>query len=131
MARIIIVDDDELFSDIACEVLADAGHMVSAAHDGESAMAAIAESEPDLLILDYNLPGISGLEILRRARANPATQRVPAMMLTREDGRLLKARAGHDGADDYLVKPCAPATLVRHVEALLIGRGIMVRCGAA
>ena len=131
MARIIIVDDDELFSDIACEVLADAGHMVSAVNDGEGAMAAIAESEPDVLILDYNLPGISGLEILRRTRANPATRNIPVMMLTREDGRLLKARAGHDGADDYLVKPCSPEVLTQRVEALLIGRGIMVRCGAA
>ncbi len=45
-------------------------------------------------------------------------------MLTREDGRLMKARADYDGADDYLVKPCVPSILVEHVEALLVGRGI-------
>ncbi len=68
MARIIVVDDDELFCDVACEVLSDAGHSVSVALDGESALTAIAECEPDLVVLDYNLPGISGLAVLRRVR---------------------------------------------------------------
>lgn len=124
MARIIIVDDDELFCDIAGDALVAAGHMVSALHDGDSAVAAIVESQPDVLILDYNLPGISGLEILRRVRREPTARHVPVMMLTREDGRLLKARADHDGADEYLVKPCTPAQLTRHVEAMLIGQSI-------
>lgn len=131
VARIIIVDDDELFCDIACDTLAAAGHMVSALHDGEQAAAAIVESQPDVLILDYNLPGISGLEILRRVRRDPAARHVPVMMLTREDGRLMKARADHDGADEYLVKPCTPVQLMRHVEALLIGQSILNSVGAA
>ena len=125
MARIIIVDDDDLFCDIACDTLANAGHMVSALQDGESAIAAIVEGQPDVLILDYNLPGISGLEILRQTRSNPLTRNIPIMMLTREDGRLMKARADHDGADEYVVKPCLPGTLVGHVEALLIGKSIL------
>jgi DNA-binding response OmpR family regulator len=131
LARIIIVDDDELFCDVAGDMLAAAGHMVSAIHNGERAIAAIVESQPDVLILDYNLPGISGLEILRQIRGNASTCDVPVMMLTREDGRLMKARADHDGADEYLVKPCAPDALLRHVEALLIGRSIVNTASAS
>ncbi|MBN8808709.1 MAG: response regulator transcription factor [Sphingomonas sp.] len=119
MARIIIVDDDELFGDIACDALSEAGHSVSAVTDGEGAMRAIAAGEPDLLILDYNLPGMSGLEVLRQTRRERPAGELPIMMLTREDGRLLKARAGHDGASDYLVKPCRADDLVARVEALL------------
>lgn len=129
MARIVVVDDDELFSDIALEALSEAGHMVSAAYDGERALAAVADSQPDLLILDYYLPDISGLEILRRTRSDPATANIPVMILTREDARLLKARADHDGADHYIVKPCTPAQLVRHAEAMLIGRSILASLG--
>ena len=131
MARIIVVDDDELFCDLVCETLAEAGHMVSAVHDGERALAVIADGQPDVLVLDYNLPDISGLEILRRTRDDPVTRNVPIMMLTREDGRLMKVRADRDGADDYVVKPCSPDDLLRHVESLLIGRGILTRLGAA
>ena len=125
MARIIIVDDDEIVTEIVSEVLDAAGHMTSAIHDGANAIAAISGGDPDMVILDYNLPGITGMEILRQVRSLPYTADVPVMMLTSKGGRLLKARAEQTGADDYLVKPFQPDELVRRVEALLVGRDIL------
>ncbi len=119
MARIIIVDDDELITDIVIEVLLAAGHMISAIHDGNEALEAISAGAPDLLILDYTLPGKSGMEILQEVRRLPHASAMPVMMLTACGGRLLKARADREGADDYVVKPFEPDNLLRRVEALL------------
>lgn len=119
LARIIIVDDDEIVTEIAGEALEAVGHMVSAVHDGDAAIAVIESSDPDLLILDYNLPGRTGMDILREVRALPHGADRPVMMITANSGRLLMARAEQTGADDYIVKPFEPSDLVRRVEALL------------
>jgi DNA-binding response OmpR family regulator len=121
MARIIIVDDDEVVTEIASDALNAAGHMTSAVHDGSDALAAIGTGDPDIVILDYMLPGITGMEILRQLRQLPHMSDVPIVMLTSKGGQLLKARAEQIGADDYLVKPFDPNDLVRRVEALLVG----------
>jgi DNA-binding response OmpR family regulator len=124
MARIIIVDDDEIIAEIASEALSDAGHMVSTVFDGADAMEAIAGSDPDLIILDYNLPGKTGMQLLREVRMLPHANETPVMMLTARGGRLLKIRAEETGADDYIVKPFDPADLVARVDALLLGSTI-------
>ena len=124
MARIIIVDDDEIVTEIAIDALAAAGHIVSAVHDGADAVRAVSDANPDLVILDYNLPGKTGMEILREIRLGPQAVNMPVLMLTARGGRLLKTRAEQTGADDYVVKPFAPDDLVRRTEALLVGRGI-------
>jgi two-component system response regulator MtrA len=126
LARIIIVDDDEIVTEIAGEALEAVGHMVSAVHDGDAAIAVIESSDPDLLILDYNLPGRTGMDILREVRALPHGADRPVMMITANSGRLLMARAEQTGADDYIVKPFEPSDLVRRVEALL-ANGSMAR----
>ena len=119
MARIIMVEDDEILAEIMVEHLAAAGHMVSAVHHGDDAMRAIGEGDPELLVLDYSLPGRTGLDILRDIRAAPRGDELPVLMMTAKDGRLLPARAHHDGVDDFLVKPVAPELLLGRVEALL------------
>ncbi|MDB5694761.1 MAG: response regulator [Sphingomonas bacterium] len=119
MARILIVDDDEILAEILIDVLAAAGHSASAVHHGDDALRAIDESGADLLILDYDLPGASGLEVLRQVRRHPQGLHVLVMMLTAKSGKLLAVRAHHDDVDDYLVKPVTPELLVRRVEALL------------
>ena len=124
MARIIIVEADELVADIAIEALAAAGHMISAVHDGAQALAAIGTGAPDVLILDHDLPGRTGLDILRQVRMMPAGDAVLVLMLTGYSSRLMKARAEHGGADDFIVKPFRPDDLVVRVEALLTGRSI-------
>lgn len=119
MARIIMVEDDEILAEIMCERMAAAGHMVSAVHHGDDAMRAIGDGDPELLVLDYDLPGRSGLDILRDVRAAPGGDEVPVVMMTAKMGRLLPARAHHEGVDDFLVKPVEPDLLLGRVEALL------------
>lgn len=122
MARIIIVDDDDIITEIACDALDREGHITSAVHAGAQACATIEASEPDLLILDYELPDMTGMAILRELRALPRTADIPIMMLTATTGRLLKLRAEHTGISAYMRKPFHPQDLVEQVEALLAER---------
>lgn len=124
MARIIMVEDDEILAEIMSERLAAAGHMVSAVHHGGDAMRAIGNGNPELLVLDYNLPGRSGLDILRDVRAAPHGDELPVVMMTAKAGRLLPARAHHEGVDDFLVKPVDPDLLLGRVEALLMSAAL-------
>jgi DNA-binding response OmpR family regulator len=119
VARIIIVDDDEIVTDIASEALSAAGHMVSAVHDGAEALGAIRDGDPDLLILDYELPSRTGMEILRQIRNLPRGADMLILMITGHDSRLMKARAEFTGVDDFVGKPFQPNHLVSRVEALL------------
>lgn len=119
MARILIVDDDELLAEAVVEALSRSGHMVSAVHHGDEALDAIRQSEPDLLILDLGLPGASGYQILRQVRQELDAATLPIMMLTGRHGRLPMARSHHEGADDYMTKPFDFDTLISRSEALL------------
>lgn len=119
MARILVVDDDEIVGDVIVEALAAAGHSVNVVYRGEEALPALDESGAELIILDYNLPGISGLEVLRQLRQLPYGQDVSVLMLTAKTGQLLPARAHHDDVDDFLNKPVSVDLLIQRVEALL------------
>lgn len=119
MARILIVDDDEVMAEIVAELLSKNGHMVSAIYKGNEAVSAAIASAPDLLILDYELPERSGLDILRTLREMPAFVDLPVIMLTGKRGRLLSVRAEHDGVDEYLTKPFNPEYFATRVETML------------
>ncbi|WP_375393876.1 response regulator transcription factor [uncultured Sphingomonas sp.] len=121
MARIIIVDDDDIIADIAVEVLAAAGHCVDVVDNGSEAIGAVLQSEADLVILDYDLPDKSGMQVLREIRELPGADGVAVLMMTARTGSLLALRAEQAGADDYMTKPFDPQDLLRRVEALLAG----------
>ena len=93
LERVIIVDDDEILAELWSDALEAAGHMVSAVHDGDGAMATISGGDPYLLILDYNLPGRTGMDILREVRSLPHSTGLPVLMVTARGGRLLMVRA--------------------------------------
>lgn len=131
MARIVIVDDDDLITEIATVSLKRGGHMVSSVDHGDDAMLAIFESEPDLLILDYGLPGRTGMKILREVRALPMAANMPVMMLTSRHGKLHMLAAERDGADDYVTKPFDADALLERVEALLLGSRIACRAAGS
>lgn len=131
MARILIIDDDEILAEVIAERLEAAGHMVSAVHDGGEAVRAIENSAPDLVVLDYDLPGATGLSILREVRRRPHAECMPVLMLTAKTGRLVLARALQDGVDDYVTKPVAPVDLLGRVEALLVGAMLVRRMGGS
>lgn len=131
MARLVMIEDDDVFADMAKEWLEAAGHMVSVVETGEDALDAVLASNPDLLILDHNLPGQSGMSVLGQVRELPHTTGLPILMLTGKSGNLLLARAHRDGADDYVTKPVTPERLLRAVEALVVGANLARRVAHA
>ncbi len=114
--KILVVDDDiELLSLIGF-ALRQAGYLVIEAADGGAALDTFAREQPDLVILDVNLPVLSGFDVCRRIRAEAAT---PIMMLTVRNSEEDQVRGLDGGADDYLTKPFSPRTLLARVRALL------------
>ncbi|MFF2197955.1 response regulator transcription factor [Streptomyces sp. NPDC058157] len=115
-ARVLVVDDDPTVAEVVTGYLSRAGHSVHHAADGPAALDSAARHDPDLVVLDLMLPGIDGLEVCRRLRAE---RPVPVIMLTArgdEDDRI----AGLElGADDYVTKPFSPRELVLRVESVL------------
>jgi len=118
-ARILIVEDEAALSTLLAYNLEKEGFTVHVAADGERAMEALAEEPPDLVLLDWMLPHLSGIEICRRIRRNPATSGLPVIMLTARGEEADRIRGLETGADDYVAKPFSPAELVARVRALL------------
>jgi two-component system phosphate regulon response regulator PhoB len=117
--RILIVEDERAIRDMVSFNLGRAGYAVASAGDAREARAAIADQRPDLILMDWMLPDISGLELTRQLKRDPETKEIPVIMLTaraEEDDRV----AGLDGgADDYVVKPFAPRELLARIRAAL------------
>ena len=119
MSYLLLADDNEDMRLMLRELFRASGHEVSMAADGVEALAAIAEREPDLVILDHSMPHMSGLEVCRRLKQNPFTARVPVMMLTAQSGVESKVEGFAAGADDYIAKPFDPRELRARVQAML------------
>jgi two-component system, OmpR family, phosphate regulon response regulator PhoB len=117
--RILVVEDERGIREMVCFNLGRAGYHVAHAADAREARAAIADQRPDLVLMDWMLPDISGLELTRQLKRDPETKEIPVIMLTargEEDDRV----AGLDGgADDYVVKPFAPRELLARIRAAL------------
>ena len=105
MTRLLLVEDDALLGDGIRKILVQRGDEVEWAQDGESALASVAEGGQELILLDLNLPGISGLDILQRLRS--AGNDIPILVLTARGEVADRVRALDYGADDYLIKPFA------------------------
>ncbi|HEY3177238.1 MAG TPA: response regulator transcription factor [Candidatus Polarisedimenticolia bacterium] len=127
--KVLVVDDDLELLGLIGFVLRQAGYLVIEAQDGPTALAAFEREEPDLVVLDVNLPRIDGFEVLRRIRA--AGARTPVMMLTVRSSEEDQVRGLDQGADDYLAKPFSPRTLLARVRALLRRAGIEKPAGLA
>lgn len=122
MARIIIADDDEIVATIVCDALFGAGHAVGWVSDGERALEVVRRRAPDLLILDCNMPGKSGIMVLRELRQSPHFYRLPVLMLTARGSTSDEEIARYEGANDYLTKPFDPIELIDRVGELMMGR---------
>ena len=118
-ARILIVEDEAALSTLLSYNLEKEGFTVRVAADGEQALQALAEDPPDLVLLDWMLPHLSGIEICRQIRRGPATRELPVIMLTARGEEADRIRGLDTGADDYVTKPFSPAELVARVRALL------------
>ena len=100
--RILVVDDEPAMVGAITALVGSAGHRVITAYDGEAALERFAAEAPDLVLLDLAMPGIDGVEVLRRIRR---TSRIPVIVLTGETDELAKVEALDIGADDYVTKP--------------------------
>lgn len=119
MKQILVVDDSRLHRTMCRSVLEAAGYAVREATDGPTALEAMGDNLPDLVILDWIMPSMSGVEVIRRVRADPFRQSIPILLLTIRDTRSDKVEALEQGADAYLAKPFYPEELLAEVEALL------------
>ena len=118
--RIIVADDDRDILDLVVFKLSKAGYDVVGVSDGVAALAAIEAEPPRLAILDVMMPGLSGLDVLRKVRANEATKDLDIILLTAR-ARDSDVDAGFStGATDYVIKPFSPRELLHRVNALLV-----------
>lgn len=116
MDRVLLVEDDDSLATAVARELGGAGLAVLRAVTGEEALRVVEREAVDLVLLDWGLPGIDGLEVLRRLRRTSA---VPVLMLTARDEEADRVLGLEVGADDYLVKPFAPRELLARARALL------------
>ena len=117
MQRILVIDDDPAITSLLKRGLSYEGFTVDIAGTGEVGLALARERPPDLVILDIMMPGMNGLEVLRRLRA--ADNRLPVLMLTAKDAPADQVQGLEAGADDYVVKPFTFEVLLARVRALL------------
>lgn len=115
-STILIADDDPHIRELLAFALAKAGMATLQAGDGEAALARAADSSPDLIILDINMPRMDGLEVCRRLRA---ANQVPVLFLSSRDDEIDRVLGLEMGADDYVVKPFSPREVVARVGAIL------------
>ncbi len=116
---ILIVEDEEPLSLLLRYNFEAEGYEVEAASRGDEADIRLRERVPDLLVLDWMLPGLSGIELCRRIRARAETAQLPVLMLTARGEESDRIRGFETGADDYVTKPFSPRELVARVGAVL------------
>lgn len=117
--RILVVEDEPDIAALVAYQLTREGYRVETAGTGPEALQAISRDVPDLVILDRMLPGLSGDEVLRRLRDDPATSNIPVLVLTAKREQEDRIKGLELGADDYLTKPFSPRELVLRVQAIL------------
>ncbi len=118
-ASILVIEDEEPIQILLRYNLESEGYRVRASGQGEDTMFLIGEERPDLIVLDWMLPGISGIEVCKLVRANPGTRDIPIIMLTARSEETEKVRGLTTGADDYLVKPFSVPELLARIKTIL------------
>jgi two-component system phosphate regulon response regulator PhoB len=116
---ILVVEDEDALGALLQYNLDKEGYRVTVAADGEEALMLIDEALPDLIVLDWMLPKVSGVEICRRLRARPETRNLPIIMLTARGEETDRIRGLDTGADDYVVKPFSMSELAARIRAVL------------
>jgi len=118
-ARILVVEDEAPIAELLCVNLRHAGFAPEWVEDGQAAQRAIDAALPDAIVLDWMLPGTSGLQLARRWREGERTRAVPILMLTARGEERDKVAALDAGADDYITKPFSPQELLARIRAVL------------
>ena len=118
-ARLLLVEDDPALVELLTFHLEREDHVVETTPDGEEALLRARESPPDLIILDWMIEGVSGIEVCRRLRRAAETAAIPIIMLTARTEESDRVRGLETGADDYVTKPFSPRELLARVAAVL------------
>lgn len=118
-ANILLVEDEPGIQELLKLNLGQAGHTVTAADDAEEALRYLKTTLPDVILLDWMLPGMSGIDLCRRLRADKRYQPVPIIMLTARGEEQDRVAGLDTGADDYITKPFSPRELVSRIRAVL------------
>ena len=119
MGRLLVVDDDDILAEMVCDLLLSAGHAAGHCSDGREALDLMRIRPPHLLILDCNMPNMSGIEVLRRMRTDSKLFKIPVLMLTAQSGANDENIARFDGVHDYVVKPFLAENLMQRVQSLI------------
>ena len=117
--RLLLVEDDRAIAELVKFHFTRAGYTVTSTPNGEEALILVEEIRPDLLILDWMIEGISGIELCRMLRRKPATANLPILMLTARGEEEDRLRGLDTGADDFITKPFSPKELVARAAAVL------------
>ena len=117
--RVLVADDDRDIRELVVFKLSQAGSDVQAVPDGAAALAAIQDNPPDLAVLDVMMPGLSGIDVLRRVRQDPATAALAVILLTAKSRDSDVDTGFATGADDYIIKPFSPRELLHRVNVVL------------
>ncbi|MGL5631564.1 MAG: phosphate regulon transcriptional regulator PhoB [Azovibrio sp.] len=117
--HILVVEDEPAIQELIAANLKLAGYSVLRAEDGEQAIALVRDKVPDLILLDWMLPGVSGVQLAKRFRGDERTHDVPIIMLTARSEEMDKVAGLEAGADDYVTKPFSPKELMARIQAVL------------
>ena len=117
--HVLIAEDENAVCELLSYNLEREGYVVSVANDGEEALLIIDENTPDLILLDWMLPKVPGIEVCRRVRARAATKNLPIIMLTARAEETDRIRGLDTGADDYITKPLSTTELMARIRAVL------------
>lgn len=119
IAQLLVVDDEEAIRDMLAMALEQAGFCVRGAEDAQQAQALLEELPPDLIVLDWMMPGLSGVEWAKRLRRDERYREIPIILVTARGEEEDKIRGLETGADDYITKPFSPRELAARVKAVL------------
>jgi two-component system phosphate regulon response regulator PhoB len=118
-ATVLVVEDEPAILELIAYNLKQAGHQPLRADNAEQALVLVANALPDLVLLDWMLPGLSGIELAKRLRADKRTREIPIIMLTARSEEQDKLQGLEIGADDYITKPFSPRELNARIKAVL------------
>lgn len=122
MARILVADDDALIVEVIKQKLSARGFHTMPASNGQEVLSLLALGLPDVIVLDGNMPGMTGFEVLTELKNNPKTKHIPVIMLTARKNKEDVLQSASAGVVDYIIKPFSPDDLVNRIASILTNR---------
>ena len=119
MATILVIDDEEMFRRLLCKLIENAGHVPLEASDGPCGLAIAKTEQPDLIVTDMSMPGMTGFQLIRAMKQEPATKDIPIAVVSAHDTAADQDEAFEAGCDAYVEKTVSPDVLIKQVLGAL------------